>query len=263
LRYLFLFSLFLSASPANAGVYDLNKTFLPEDLSIKFCWWGGSYGTKSELKKKIENHVTENISFVSHIQVNRDWPACESQPEEEIRKYVSLLPFDEVEANPQARTEILEKYGFYEYYTFHHPKTPGHPRAESYGRHQFHNSFDVVLSFHFQKVKPGLVEQAAGLSPQGKENLILSIALHEVLHVFGAVHEHFHFDSDCVQKGEEPFLRRKGEDYYRTTYISPRFDPGSIMNYCLTRTHDYDQGPLEMSSGDREALHEVYSRSGE
>lgn len=244
---------------AEAAVYEKDKTFLPKNFPVQFCWWAGSYAPKSELKKKIEKHVLDNLGAIDSIQINRDWPACEAQPADKVSEFVGILPFDEVEANPKANKQILQKLEYFEYNTFDHPKTPGHPRAEHFGRYQDLGKFDVVLSFHFKKVMPSLMKQAKGLSTQGKENLILSIALHEILHVFGALHEHLHMHSDCIQKGEEPLPRGKNPEFYGSMLISPRFDRASIMNYCVTRTHNYEVGPLQMSQGDREFLNEVYS----
>lgn len=240
---------------AQAGLYTkrYNRFTKPQ---IGFCWWAGTSPATADLRQKIQIHLVANISKANKFEIDPEWPACESLSANEAQARVGIVIFDDPAFDdPAVKRDILEKYRFFEDYTEGRKKgEEGQPRALNVGATQIYNMFDLVLTSRFKNVVDGPTKKmAAGLSARGKENLILSMALHETLHIFGADHEHRHPKSTC-KIDEDP---KVAPDNVNSDIISA-FDAHSIMSYCVNRTHNYEASASSMTAEDVAALAKAY-----
>lgn len=246
----------LLCSPAFAGVYKSEGGDLfRKSRELNICWWGGDSQATLSLRKKIETHISSEMRRLNRFSLNKNWPSCESISENKVSEWINLLIYDDPHFDiPSHRKRVLSD-DFFRILGFDDHKFPGHPRRLSSGDYHVFRKFDLVLTSRFQSVRPSLVEQARQFSTKGRENLLLSIALHEFMHLLGVEHEHTHPDSDCYVRGDEPLSRN---DMF--SQIVGDFNPSSIMSYCVTRRFNYNSAPLYLSSGDIQDLRVIYPK---
>ena len=107
----------------------------------------------------------------------------------------------------------------------------------------------LILTYQFEKVFPGLVKQQENLSGQAKENLKLSIALHEMGHAIGLRHEDAHPGRTC-----DDF-----EEAISDAQTVGPYNAQSIMSRCFYRNFDYEKGKLFFNEGDIDTINKLYT----
>jgi hypothetical protein len=205
----------------------------------EICWMTSGTPEMKNLTRELEDYVLEQL------QDRVGLPLVFSEDclkENDPFRPIGLIFYDDADLSPGLRGAMgnlpLP------------PTSPGHPITYSRGTWTEENLIDLVLTSRFQDVSEALKIQAKDLSPQGRKNLLKSIALHEILHAFGFQHEHAHPDSECHIGGEAyvPGLY---------TVLTP-YDPDSIMNYCNTHTYDFEISPLPLTDRDIEGIRKKY-----
>ncbi len=192
---------FLVCATSTAGVF-YPGTGLVAQTPTQVCWWGDSETTR-ELRGKIEAYVLENFRRAGVHLLSEGWASCERLPKKTAWGAICIAIYDDPFWADSKNQAILKK----NYLEFDDTETKalrGHPRAVGEAISYMQTPLDLILTSRFQSVTPELSHLAKGLSERGRENLILSIALHEVLHIFGLAHEHIHPDSTCRIEDEPP-----------------------------------------------------------
>lgn len=239
--FLLLLNQFLWAGLINIPLGT--KYPLSSKKQIEFCWLAKDNSNTRELQKKIELYLKEQIQ--DRAQINISFVGlCLKQTNPMAP--VGLAFYDAADNPPGLQAEINN--------VVTNSQHRGHPTTYSRGEWTYKNLTDSVLTSRFIDVSPTLIEQMSELKPQGREALLLSIALHESLHALGIAHEHDRSDSTCVMQSEVIL------DLQLQTYVGP-YDFNSIMNYCKTHEHDFDnEGPIPLSTGDIQTLQSLYAR---
>lgn len=209
---------------------------------LRVCWWGPASPEGLTLRRKIETYLRAQLEVRAGIKIEI--------AEDCFRELDSFFPvgiafYDDPQTPESLRTEIRQ---------FHEANGPfGHPVTFYRGAWANKGMVDINLTTRFEEVDEGLRRQAEPLTPLGRENLLLSIALHELLHALGFAHEQTHRDSICTE----------GNESYNSSIhtLITDYDPQSIMNYCLTHHFDFERGPLPLSILDLEGLRRVYKGS--
>lgn len=242
MKLLILITLLCLSSPGKASVFQLtSEELLQKNLNnqIELCWWGGESSTIADLKQNVEAFLAQEIQGRGGVSLyfHADCMALDDPffP-------VGLAVYDDPELEIGLK-HLIDGMAV-------DVAAPGHPTSFFAGIWVHQQLVDVALTHSFQGVAPSLESQILNLDESGRKNLLLSIALHEVLHAFGFVHEQHHKDSTCEIKGDtySSFLHE---------LLTP-YDAESIMNYCLTHFHDFNDGLLGMSEPDITGLRLKY-----
>lgn len=223
---------------AEAGILNVplkNKFVFDENKLIEICWLVKENSVTRPLQIEIENFLQQQLAERAGFSI-RFHSRCLSiqKPMDPI----GLVFYDSLDNPPALTAEVIGVTAFTDF--------PGHPRTYSRGLWTKKNLTDVVLTSRFENVKPNLIEQSKGLGPLGQKNLLISIALHEVLHTLGIDHEQVRPDSTCIDENNSFNLQ--------IHTLVGAYDPESIMNYCITHFYDFEKGPIELSEGDLETL---------
>jgi hypothetical protein len=237
--FIFLLSPFLWAGLINipSGLeYPLNSK-----NEIEFCWLAKENSSTRPLQKKIENYFKEQLQDKAQLAIHFTGLCLNNT---NPMAPIGIAFYDAPDNSSGLQSEIINTAVYSTYL--------GHPTTYSRGLWAYKNLTDIVLTSHFKNVAPTLIEQMTGLSKQGLDSLLMSIALHESLHALGIAHEHDRADSTCLLEPKvilDPGLH---------TYIGA-YDSESIMNYCKTRFHDFEErGPIRLSEGDVQTLRSLY-----
>lgn len=239
---LFLSYLFITTpSPAGFVVIHKDKAIpLTINKTIEFCWVTAESTVTRQLQKSIEAHLYEQIHERAGIDI-QFVGNC-------LQYYSPMNPvgisfFDAIDNPLGIQAEINN--------IVLNQDAPGHPTTYSKGVWVQKNLTDIVLTSRFQNVNDSLLNQAQPLSIEGRHNLLLSIALHEVLHAFGIGHEHDRPDAFCQDQKTVKYDSKKHN-------LIGNYDSESIMNYCKTHHHNFEEGPISLSLGDIKTLHWMY-----
>lgn len=248
--YLFALS-FLVSLTSTAGVFYPGAGLVAQ-TPTQFCWWGDSEATR-ELRGKIEAHVLENLKRAGVHLLREGWASCERLPKKSAWGAIGVVIYDDpFWADP--KNQVILKKNYLEFDDTESRELRGHPRGMGEAVSYMKTPLDFILTSRFQSVTPELSSLAKSLSEKGRENLILSIALHEVLHIFGLAHEHIHPNSTCRIEDEPPLASHDLKEVEVTPY-----DQDSVMDYCMTKErYDYEKGPLGLSEGDMATLRRAY-----
>jgi hypothetical protein len=73
----------------------------------------------------------------------------------------------------------------------------GHPRVRELGRNIKGLEAGLILNRSFENAQPGFEELYRGFRPTGRENIALSVAMHEFGHALGLRHEDAHSQRTC------------------------------------------------------------------
>jgi hypothetical protein len=127
---------------------------------------------------------------------------------------------------------------------------PGHPALSFIGPRipDRPSKMFVTLNSTMEDAYPSVVEIYAGLTEQGKENLVISAAIHEFGHVLGLKHEDAHPDSTCVEY-DEPM---------RNAIVVSAYNPFSFMSRCYYRNFNYNLGIVSPNAMDLIAMQKMY-----
>ncbi|MCC6138873.1 MAG: hypothetical protein IT287_09580 [Bdellovibrionaceae bacterium] len=244
LRAVVLFIIAISSS-AHAALFSIkqHKELLATNANGEYeiCWFGSATSETLPLRQDIQTYLLSQISDRIGIKL-KFYNDCLKTPDPFFP--IAIGFYDAVD-NPQGITGELS--------LLTPKKNPGHPTTYSKGHWANIHLVDMVLTAHFKNVNEPLTAQVQPLTEVGKKNLLLSIALHEVLHAFGLAHEHIRPDSTCSVDDDtfKPSIHN----------MEGAYDPQSIMNYCQTHLHDFEASALPLSDGDISALKKFYFKA--
>lgn len=128
----------------------------------------------------------------------------------------------------------------------------GHPRVRQIGQKIQGLPAGLVLNRSFEDSLPGFQELRNSFTPQGQENLSLSVALHEFGHALGLRHEDAHTEATCDDFAEEP-----GVGPGAAKDITP-YNAFSFMSRCYYRSFNYNLGPLLPNERDLQGLNVLH-----
>ncbi len=237
----FLIGLALLFPSIKASVYGLGareKLKFNSFDRVEVCWLGVSPAT-AELRQILEDYLIDELEGRAGVLLQF---SDECLSEDDPFYPVGIAIYDDPGITPGVRGELSGVAAF-------NPNM-GHPTTYSWGGASHRELLDMVLTSRFKNVSEGLKLQAEPLSEAGKLNLLKSIALHEMLHVLGFVHEQNHPDSTCLTQGQG-YAPRAHE-------AVTEYDENSILNYCLTHHYDFELGPLGLTNLDIEGIQKIY-----
>lgn len=230
--------LFFLLQSAEAGILNIplkNKFVFDEHKQIEICWLAKDNSLTRPLQIEIESFLQQQLEKRAGFSIQFHSRCLTAQnPLDPI----GILFYDGLDNPPGLMEEAISVTSYMEF--------PGHPRTYSRGLWTKKNLTDIVLTSQFKNVQPSLVEQSHGLSTLGQKNLLVSIALHEMLHALGIDHEQVRPDSTCNDES--------GSFNLQIHTLVGAYDPESVMNYCKTHVYDFEKGPIELSEGDLETL---------
>lgn len=241
--YFFLLSLMLSFASSRASVFSLKDTHrLKANATGEFevCWWGDFDRPQGGLKEDLQNYIQSEFEGRAGIKL-RFFSDCFEHSNPFFPIGIAIYTDPSLKMGLRNVMHSLVKDT---------DPSPGHPNAFFSGKWAQDQLIDVLLNHLFVDVNESLKLQSAAFTGKGRENLIRSIAVHELMHAFGFAHEHRHRDSDCQIEGE---VYRSSLHQLLTSY-----DRDSVMNYCLTHFYDFEKGPLGLSGLDIEGLRQKY-----
>lgn len=226
---------------ANAAILQIKPS---ERLSsnssgtIEICWFGQTHSETLGLRQRIQIYLTRELSERAGLKIEF-WESCLESPSP--FSPIGIAFYDALDNSEGIQNSIAGTTSGSEF--------PGHPTTYSRGNWNHQNLLDIVLSSHFRNVNPTLVQQAEGLSENGSNHLMESIALHEILHALGFRHEQDHSASTCLE-AQERSTRKNLE--------VTEYDPNSIMNYCLTHSYDFEKSAIPLSRLDIIGIQKIY-----
>lgn len=212
------------------------KSELWQQNVIDVCWESDADNI-TDFKEEVRNHIVSNFNKTA-LKL-RGWTSCSEYDETGEKADIRIFTFDNPEFPQGFRLSRLKAI----------TKNFGHPRVRALGRPVKGISAGLILTYQFKKVFPGLVKQQENLSEQGKSNLKLSIALHEMGHAIGLRHEDAHPERTCDDFAESISSAR----------AVGRYNAQSIMSRCFYRNFDYENGKLSFNKGDVETINSLYS----
>ncbi len=222
------------------GITPKQKLKLNTRGAIEICWFGPTSSETLDLRSLIETYLKSQLTRRAEIKLE-----FISQCLDSLDPFypIGLSFYDDASNSEGIQNEINNNVS--------DPEFPGHPMGFHKGSWSHIELVDVILTSRFKNVKESLILQSQNLSTIGLNNLILSIALHEVLHVLGLNHEHERPDSTCEIKTDKKIIINEHS-------LHGPYDQESILNYCVTQDHDYEASPLPLSLGDIAALRVFY-----
>lgn len=206
---------------------------------IEFCWEGPHSDEATALIAEIESYLFQQLTLRASLPIKFDSDCFKKS---DPFSPVGLAFYDDPLVLAGIKNEIAGLTV--------DPNSPGHPYTFNRGRWTATQLTDVNLTSQFGAVNDQLRAQAVGLSENGKLNLKISIALHEVMHSLGYAHEQAHRDSLCIVPNEnfKPHVHE----------LLTAYDPDSVMNYCLTHHFDFESSAIPLSDLDIEGIRMIY-----
>ena len=128
----------------------------------------------------------------------------------------------------------------------------GHPRVRELGRNIKGLEAGLILNRSFENAQPGFEELYRGFSPTGRENIALSVAMHEFGHALGLRHEDAHSERTCDDYAED-----KGTGPDAATDVTA-YNPFSFMSRCYYRTFNYNVETLMPNQRDIDGLNVLH-----
>jgi hypothetical protein len=128
----------------------------------------------------------------------------------------------------------------------------GHPRVRELGRNIKGLEAGLILNRSFENAQPGFEELYRGFSPTGRENIALSVAMHEFGHALGLRHEDAHSQRTCDDYAED-----KGTGPDAAADITA-YNPFSFMSRCYYRTFNYNVATLMPNKRDIDGLNVLH-----
>jgi hypothetical protein len=190
--------------PATHGLVERDRIW--PLLQIPVCW-KGSYDGFNDEKTWVRKAIHETIEAVSAYKLTRadggDWPVCRPGLQAEIQIVVADQAANS-DVGLQTRTDKV-----------------------TYVRRVYPTL--MYVNFFFKQTFRNCASPS-----QYRENCIKVMAVHEMMHALGVLHEQYNTnlnetDHECYLKIRASF---KGD--YQGTNVWPvtSYDPDSIMNYC-------------------------------
>jgi hypothetical protein len=111
----------------------------------------------------------------------------------------------------------------------------------------------LVLNQTFKDADPGFRELYARLNAQGKKNIALTAAIHELGHALGLRHEDAHPERTCDDFAEQP------GDMPGELLVVSAYNPFSFMSRCYYRTFNYNLSVVYPNAKDIEGINLLYA----
>lgn len=233
-----------------------------DHTNLSVCWELASAGTES-YRTKLKEVLTE--SFKETVVAFSGWNSCAAAGNADVRIFI----YDDADSyETEAYADIIaelrkEKLGMFESSISPVTSKPvaseptnaelslGHPRTKGYGKQNQGKRANLILNRTFKDGAPGFDALAAKFSDEGREFLALSVAIHEMGHVLGLMHEDAHPDVACPDFKEEP----------HPEFVVTPYNPFSIMSRCFYRSYNYDLGYIRPNIKDIEGINKFYAQS--
>lgn len=232
-------------------VAQVNTAWQQKEISV--CWEIGTTETSS-YRSKIRQTIQEK--FAGFIINFKGFEVCDNAGAD-IRifiyddagakssdRYKAIIAILESEAPSVRRLEGSQQ------------PSPGlgHPRVRALGRGIKGLEAGLILNRTFENAQPGFNELYQAFSPAGRENIALSVAMHEFGHALGLRHEDAHSQRTCDDYAED-----KGTGPDAAADITA-YNPFSFMSRCYYRTFNYNLGTLMPNQRDIEGLNVLHSQ---
>lgn len=253
LFYIYILLLITNCHPINHsskldGV-SIDKRNLINKSELTVCWMH-THWSQIEERTAIEEYTIEQFDL-TNVKLKPDWTLCKDLKDYDISVFLYDDPdflADQSEAAKRVRMEDGDD--------------SGNSRVRAWGKFLRNHPYGVVFnSTAFGRNKSGQYRWNL-LKPEGQNNLMLSLALHELGHAVGLVHEHAHPEETC-----DSFDQRIKE----SEVVVGEYDEKSIMNYCLFAYRDssnqvlyldsLNETPLTFSENDIEVIDSLYDGS--
>jgi hypothetical protein len=232
-------------------VAQLDAAWQQKDLSV--CWEIASNETNS-YRNSIQQTIQEK--FAGFVISFSGFEACNAAGAD-----IRIFIYDDAESKSSARYRAIIATLESEFPSMgraggqQQPSAGlGHPRVRELGRNIKGLEAGLILNRSFENAQPGFDALYRSFSPTGRENIALSVAMHEFGHALGLRHEDAHSQRTCDDYAED-----KGTGANAATDVTA-YNPFSFMSRCYYRTFNYNFGTLMPNQRDIDGLNVLHSK---
>jgi hypothetical protein len=183
----------------------------------------------------------------TNLDLPQTWEECRSGESYDISVFLGNDPSNKEKDRYGNMLSFLKfRLGFEEYL---------HPRKLTVWDNGQMDSFSakkalLVLNPTMEFAMPVAIEVYDSLSPQGRQNFLESVAIHEFGHAIGLHHESNHPGSQCEQAVS------KSDQFI----FHEAVDEKSFMNPCYYRSYNYELGIVPLTDQDIAGINSIYPR---